>query len=231
MRGRLQNIADGGVVIYAPACPDARHPYVITQCKRSVVARLLRHRVLLPLHPHYPSACRQGAYAPGPWHAPGDPFVAAPVTPGIIVAHSSSVLRPAHPWLTANCWRTAPSPAKLCGPRSQIHTYSSVRVPAPCGVCVGGRGALVVSTVHPELPHGSSVVTAGLGHVWTQWCGSLLVSPAVVFGFLLRDSAPGTRRGARPARAVLLSFLLSFCARVRAQAMRSLSSPAVQPGS
>ena len=42
MRGRLQNIADGGVVIYAPACPDARHPYVITQCKRSAAARLLQ---------------------------------------------------------------------------------------------------------------------------------------------------------------------------------------------
>ena len=58
MRGRLQNIADDGVVMYAPACPDARHPYVITQCKRSAVARLLRHRVLPPLHPYYPSARR-----------------------------------------------------------------------------------------------------------------------------------------------------------------------------
>ena len=47
----------------------------------------------------------------------------------------------------------------------------------------------------------------------------------------MRDSAPGTRRGARPARGVLLSVILCFCARVRARAMRSLSSPAVQPGS
>ena len=31
-----------------------------------------------------------------------------------------------------------------------------------------------------------------------------------VFGFLLRDSAPGTRRGARPAREVLLSIALCF---------------------
>ena len=67
MRGRLQNIADDGVVVYAPACPDARHPYVIAQCKRSAPARLLRHRVLLPLHPYYPRAHRQGVYAPGPW--------------------------------------------------------------------------------------------------------------------------------------------------------------------
>ena len=37
MRGRLQNIADGGVVIYAPACPDARHPYVIAQCALSLL--------------------------------------------------------------------------------------------------------------------------------------------------------------------------------------------------
>ena len=81
---------------------------------------------------------------PRPWHVPGDPFVAAPVTPGIIVAHSSSVLRPAHPWLTANCWRTAPSPAKLRGPRSRIHTCSSVRAPASYCVCVGCRCALAV---------------------------------------------------------------------------------------
>ena len=46
---RLQNIADCGVTQCAPACPNARRPYVITQCKRSVAARLLRHRVLLPL--------------------------------------------------------------------------------------------------------------------------------------------------------------------------------------
>lgn len=40
--------------------------------------------------------------------------------------------------------------------------------------------------VLPELPHGSSSEAAGLGHVWTQWCDSLLASPAVCLDFFAR---------------------------------------------
>ena len=69
------------------------------------------------------------------------------------------------PLLTANCWRTAPSPAKLRGPRSSIHTCSSVRAPAPRGVCVRCRGALGIASVSRN---GFRVPSA------TRTCGSRL---------------------------------------------------------
>ena len=65
------------------------------------------------------------------------------------------------------------------------------------------------TVVFPEPPHGSSVETAGLGHVWTQWCCSLLVSSAVCLEFVAR-LCPRHPQGCPPARAVLLSVTLSF---------------------